>query len=388
MEVSKTVQGSPEGAWFLDAAEHLASLATKAEQAEQELAALLSTALVSAQEDLQAGRKVGPMLATAGKGRFVFYQAVLGSCQERLALTNHVGLIGQSVTNQIPLVEVDPNQHPMDQLRSILQAATRMKDDSARLRESLTKIVKTAQELSDTCHDLQVKTVVRTPGANHPSSEYAQPNTNEETMAMADRIKQESQKADIGMEQAAQEELDQAAPNSATSSPRTRMQQEIGAKVEPAAQPKVPDCLPQEEQPGSKRQKADPPEPKPPPKQVVAVEEPQEEEGGDQSPEAAKKARPTAPPAELRTKSQEDWLADSPHVRMRLPEDEDLTIIHISAPLLHYQVPKTFKCTKKPHCQQYCVHCESERMTQEMRQPLLYAGIPADVFGNSGKTMQ
>ena len=41
--VSKTVQGSPEGAWFLDAAEHLASLATKAEQAEQELAVTLST---------------------------------------------------------------------------------------------------------------------------------------------------------------------------------------------------------------------------------------------------------------------------------------------------------------------------------------------------------
>ena len=149
---------------------------------------------------------------------------------------------------------------------------------------------------------------------------------------MADRIKQDSQKAVIGMEQAAQEEFDQATPNSAASSPRTRVQQEIGATVEPAAQPKAPACPSQEEQPGSKRQKSNPPEPKPPPKQLVAVEEPQEEEGGDQRPEAAKKAKPTAPPVELRTKSQEDWLAVSPHVRMRLPEDEDLTIIDISAP--------------------------------------------------------
>ena len=98
------------------------------------------------------------------------------------------------------------------------------------------------------------------------------------------------------LEQGAQEELDQAAPNSLASSPRTRVQQEIGAKVEPAAQPKAPACLPQEEQPGSKRQKAYPPEPKPPPKQLVVVEKPQEEEGGDQIPEVVKKAKPTAPP--------------------------------------------------------------------------------------------
>ena len=97
------------------------------------------------------------------------------------------------------------------------------------------------------------------------------------------------------MEQAAQEELNQAAPNSATSSPRTRVQQETGAKAELAAQPKAPACPPQEEQPGSKRQKEDLPAPKAPPKQFGAVDEPQEEEGGDQRPEAAKKAKPTAP---------------------------------------------------------------------------------------------
>ena len=64
MGVSKTIQGSREGAWLMDAAEHLAGLATKADQAEQELAANLHTDLVSAQDDIQAGRRSGPMLAT------------------------------------------------------------------------------------------------------------------------------------------------------------------------------------------------------------------------------------------------------------------------------------------------------------------------------------
>ena len=190
-------------------------LAAKAKQAEQELAATLYTDLASAQEHIQAGRRGGPMLATGTRGHFSFYQAVEGSCQERLAVTNHVGLICQSVANQIPLVNVDPNQHPMGQFRGTLETASRMKDDSTRLWESLTKIVEAAQELSDKCHDLQVKTVVRTEGASHPSSEDAQPNTNEETMAMADRIKHDSQKADIGKEQATREEFDQAALNSA-----------------------------------------------------------------------------------------------------------------------------------------------------------------------------
>ena len=156
------------------------------------------------------------MLAIAGKGHFAFYQSVLGSRLERLALTSHVGLICKSVTNQLPLVDVDPNQHPMDQFRRTLEAATRMKDDSARLWESLAKVTQMAHDLSYKCHELQVKVVVRVPGANRPSSEDAQPNTKEETMTMADRIKQESQKAVMGLEQDAQEELDQAAPTSAT----------------------------------------------------------------------------------------------------------------------------------------------------------------------------
>ena len=108
--VSKTIQGSVEGAWLMDAAEHLASLATKADQAEQELAANLYTDLVSAEDDIQAGRRSGPMLATGTNGHFALYQDVEGGCPERLAVTNHVGLIGQSVTDQIPLIKVDPNR--------------------------------------------------------------------------------------------------------------------------------------------------------------------------------------------------------------------------------------------------------------------------------------
>ena len=71
--VSKTIQGSPEGAWLLDAADHVAILATKAKQAGQELAAALYTDLASAQEDIQVGRRGGPMLATGTRGHFAFY---------------------------------------------------------------------------------------------------------------------------------------------------------------------------------------------------------------------------------------------------------------------------------------------------------------------------
>ena len=62
--VPKTIQGSHEGAWLEDTAEHLASLAIKADQARQELTAYLYMDLASAQEDIQAGRRSGPMLAT------------------------------------------------------------------------------------------------------------------------------------------------------------------------------------------------------------------------------------------------------------------------------------------------------------------------------------
>ena len=48
------------------------------------------------------------MLATGTRGHFAFSQTVEGSRQERLAVTNHVGLICQSVTNQIPACKCRP----------------------------------------------------------------------------------------------------------------------------------------------------------------------------------------------------------------------------------------------------------------------------------------
>ena len=117
----------------MGAADHLASLGTKADQAEQELAANVYTDLASAQDDIQAGRRSGPMLATGTKEHYAFYQDVEGGYSERLAVTNHIGLIGQSVTDQIPLIKVDPNQHPMDRIRGTLDTATKMKDDAIRL---------------------------------------------------------------------------------------------------------------------------------------------------------------------------------------------------------------------------------------------------------------
>ena len=79
-----------------------------------------------------------------------------GGSPESLAVTNHVGLIGQTVTDQIPFIKVDPNQHPMDQLNGTLDTATKLKDEATRLWETITKIVEASQKLSDKSHVLQV----------------------------------------------------------------------------------------------------------------------------------------------------------------------------------------------------------------------------------------
>ena len=138
-------------------------------------------------------------------------------------------------------------------------------------------------------------------------------------------------------------------------------------------QPKATGCPPKEEQPESKRQKAAPakivcsgtertdypqtspkegrsaesPEPKGPPKLFGPPVDPKEEEGSDQRPEAAKKAKPMAPPGELRIPASKGWLSMSAHERMGLPEEEDIAVIHVSAPPHVDHVPKTFVCTKK-----------------------------------------
>ena len=66
--VTKTVQGSRDGAWLVDTTEHVVSRTTKADQARKALAARMYTDFDSAQEDIEAGRRRCPMLATALDG--------------------------------------------------------------------------------------------------------------------------------------------------------------------------------------------------------------------------------------------------------------------------------------------------------------------------------
>ena len=133
------------------------------------------------------------MLATGTVGHLSFYQDVEGGYPETLAVTNHVGLFGQTVTDQIPLTKVDPNQHPMDQLNATLDTATKVKDEAARLCETITKIVEASQKLSHKCHVLQLHTVVRTAEATHAESEDAKQGANDVTLSMADRFRVERQ---------------------------------------------------------------------------------------------------------------------------------------------------------------------------------------------------
>ena len=72
------------------------------------------------------------------------------------------------------------------------------------------------------------------------------------------------------------------------------------------------------------------------------------------------------PPEDLRIPATNDWISMSAHKRMGLPDEEDIATIHMSAPPLMDQVPKTFVCTKMI-CHPNCVHCYSEKLTEAMR---------------------
>ena len=167
------------------------------------------------------------MFATGTLGHFSFSQDVEGGSPESFAVTNHVGLIGQTVTDQIPLTKVDPNQPPMDQFNATLDTATKLKDEATRLWETITKIVEASQKLSDKCHVLQVHTVVRTTEATHAESEDAKQGAHDVILSMADRFKVEGQadrldgnaamKAKLA---ALEEKVDQARPKSPPCSPR------------------------------------------------------------------------------------------------------------------------------------------------------------------------
>ena len=119
-----------------------------------------------------------------------------------------------TVAAQLPLVDVDPNQHPIDQLQMTLDTAWELKEATNRLWETVLKTTETARELSDRCHILHSGVVTRVPGAQHPESEDAVPRIKEEK-SMADRIQQTAQSSTQGPDQnQPREEFDLAAPKS------------------------------------------------------------------------------------------------------------------------------------------------------------------------------
>ena len=66
-----------------------------------------------------------------------------------MAVNYHVGMVGLTVAAQLPLVDVEPNQHPIDQLQKTLDAAWELKEAIHWLWESLAKGPETVRELSD-----------------------------------------------------------------------------------------------------------------------------------------------------------------------------------------------------------------------------------------------
>ena len=277
----------------------------------------------------------------------------------------------------------------MEQINETLDTVTKLNDEAAKLCEQIGKIAEAAQKVSNKCHEIQVQILARTADVTRAESEDAKQGAHNPILSMADLFKVEREidrsdgNADMNATIAAlEEELDQATPKSPTSTPRGRKQQEGDAATASAAEPKATGCPLKEEQPESKRQKATPvkiedldperndfshglpkesrssasPEPTGPPKPLTLTGDQKEEEGGEQRPEAAKKAKPTSPPGDLRTPVPSNWVLMTAHKRMGLPDEEDIATIHMSAPPLREQVPKTFACTKST-CQVNCVHC-------------------------------
>ena len=95
------------------------------------------------------------MLTTVGVGNFCFLHEVKGSCAQEAALSLHVGVIGPMVAAQLPLVDADPHEHPMDQFQATLETVRKSKEAAGQLWQSISRGADTTQQLSDKCHDLQ-----------------------------------------------------------------------------------------------------------------------------------------------------------------------------------------------------------------------------------------
>ena len=119
--ISNTVQGCGEGAWLQDSLIHLKAIAESTAQAGQELRAEAYTNLQMAREDVKAGRKLSPMLATNGNGHHGYWRSIEQGASECVAVSIHYGCIGPEVSNLIPMVDVDPNQSPLYQLTKLMK---------------------------------------------------------------------------------------------------------------------------------------------------------------------------------------------------------------------------------------------------------------------------
>ena len=119
--VAPNVQGLPDGAWLKDAFVKRTKLVNQTEAAAKTFAAFLRRAENIDDEDLASGRNVAPMLATKGTAHFGYLHKVQGSCPREAALSFHVGLLSPSVVGQIPFVDADPQQHPMEQFQRTLE---------------------------------------------------------------------------------------------------------------------------------------------------------------------------------------------------------------------------------------------------------------------------
>ena len=131
------------------------------------------TQITVAEKELTAC--VGPMLTTAGVGHFGFLHEVKGSCAQEAALSLHVGMNVSIVVAQLPMIDADPHQHPMDQFRSTLEIAWRLKVATDQLWQPIARGTETAQKLSGKCRHLQTTVAKPVPGANHPEQDDVVP---------------------------------------------------------------------------------------------------------------------------------------------------------------------------------------------------------------------
>ena len=151
---------------------------------------------------------------------------------------------------------------------------------------------------------------------------------------MADRIQQEAISGSQQLyERHSGEELDQAAPNHQKKIPDYENYDTKKEDLLGPAKPKASACPPQFEQTATKRQASQEIRQQTPPSQFLNPED--QKPGDEQRPDAAKKAKPPSPPGELRTK---EWLTFPGNLRLRLPESEDMNIIHISALFFKWQL--------------------------------------------------